>query len=72
MEWIIISGSILVTGYFIYSAIQRGNNIKEDHEFRKRETAKLGREISDEEWEKAKEGSEKWNRTMAGLMKKDK
>ena len=29
MEWIILSGSILVAAYFIYSAIQRNNNIKE-------------------------------------------
>ncbi len=29
MEWIILSGSILVGAYFIYSAIQRSNNLKE-------------------------------------------
>lgn len=28
MEWIFISGSILVAGYLIYSAIQKSNNIK--------------------------------------------
>lgn len=29
MEWIILSGSILIAAYFIYLAIQRSNNIKE-------------------------------------------
>lgn len=29
MEWIILSGSILVAAYFIYSAIQRKNDINE-------------------------------------------
>jgi len=29
MEWIILSGSILIAAYFIYSAIQKSNNLKE-------------------------------------------
>jgi len=65
MEWMILSGSILVAGYFIYSAIQRGNNLKEKQERRRWEISKFGREITDEEWEKAEEGVEKWNQTVA-------
>ena len=72
MEWIILSGSILVAGYFIYSAIQRGNNLKEKQERRRWEISKFGREITDEEWEKAEEGAEKWNQTVAKLMKNSK
>ena len=72
MEWIILSGSILVGAYLIYSAIQKGNNLKERQELKKWEISKFGREITDEEWKKAEEGVEKWNQTIAELMKNSK
>lgn len=47
MEWIILSGSILVAAYFIYSAIQRNNDIRE------RQLGIKGQELeSDPEYDK--------------------
>ena len=55
MEWIIISGSILVASYFIYSVVQRNNNLREKQFEQKERELELNpeyRKQRQKEWEK--------------------
>lgn len=57
MEWILLSGSILVAAYFIYSAIQRSNYLREKQlennpEYRRQEQKKI--------WDSTISTGEKW------------
>lgn len=55
MEWILLSGSILVAAYFIYLAVQKNNNLREKQLEQKERELELNpeyRKKRQEEWQK--------------------